>query len=277
MPKLTAPQIAAMSKEERDEANLSKSPSNQVVRAICPAKVRNGDRKGEKCTWTAGQGTNHLGFGYCAKHGGNTPAGKKAAARAYGRQLILDQKERFGGDRTSPYVSNITAEAALLEEVRRSVAMVRWLEEKIGDWELDDATNDLSSSSELGLPRLVEETTKGAPGVTDVQAWLLLYREERKHAAQVAKMCIDANISKRMVDIAQSQGQALMNVVQAVLKALDLTEVQIERVPQVVPQVIREATWQLETRQNASARSRTGANDEAVQITDLPGRTPYNA
>lgn len=170
-----------------------------------------------------------------------------------GRELILQQKERFGGDRSSHFVSNITAEAALLEEVRRSVAMVRWLEEKIGDWQTGpDAIGAPGETSVIdpttggtGLPRLVEETSKGSPGMTDVQAWLLLYREERKHAAQVSKMCIDANISKRMVDIATAQGNALTVVVREVLKALNLSRIQAEMVPTVVPDVIRRATWAL--------------------------------
>jgi hypothetical protein len=251
MPKLTPHLTAKLTTEERDAINATKAPTNQSVRELCPAKVRHGDRAGDGCSRTAGLGTSHPGFGYCSKHGGNTPAGKKGAARAMGRELILQQKERFGGDRTSIHVSNIQAETALLEEVRRSVAMVRWLEERIGSWQVqgegDDADfMEVKQAKGLGLPALVEETSKGAPGATDVQAWLLLYREERKHAAQVAKMCIDANISKRLVDQVTNQAQALGTVVSAVLAALNLSQIQLELVPQVVPDVIRRATWELD-------------------------------
>lgn len=194
-----------------------------------------------------------------------------------GRELILEQKERFGGDRESVYVSNITAEAALLEEVRRSVAMVRWLEEKISAWQVPDpddpnddpADAEVRQSPGLGLPALVEETSKGAPGATDTQAWLLLYREERKHAAQVAKMCIDANISKRMVDLATSQGNAITTVVREVLKALNLTAIQAQMVPQVVPDVIRRATWALTSTPDT-------AENRAEASSPFPSSVPPN-
>lgn len=277
MAKLTPSITAQMSKDEREAANATRAPTNQSHRELCPAKVRHGDRAGDSCSRTAGLGTSHPGFGYCSKHGGNTPAGKKGAARAMGRELILEQKERFGGDRESVYVSNITAEAALLEEVRRSVAMVRWLEEKISAWQVPDpddpnddpADAEVRQSPGLGLPALVEETSKGAPGATDTQAWLLLYREERKHAAQVAKMCIDANISKRMVDLATSQGNAITTVVREVLKALNLTAIQAQMVPQVVPDVIRRATWALTSTPDT-------AENRAEASSPFPSSVPPN-
>lgn len=261
-----------MSEAERAQANATRAPTNQVNTNKCPAKVRHGDNAGEPCSRTAGQGTSHQGFGYCSKHGGNTPSGKKAAARAMGRELILQQKERFGGDRDNVYIRNITAEQALLEEVRRSTAMVRFLEEKIGQWQLEGATGELRSDGDLGLPALVEETSKGAPGATDVQAWLLLYREERAHMAKVAKMCIDANISKRLVDLAETQGQVLHSVIAGVLKALNLTELQAQAVPTIVPQVIARAQYELSTANNKDGNKEApalGKGTTPYKITDL--------
>lgn len=114
----------------------------------------------------------------------------------------------------------------------------------------------------LNLPPLVEETSKGAPGATDVQAWLLLYREERKHAAVVAKMCIDANISKRLVDLAASQGQVISNIVRLVLQDLEITPRQAELVPQVVPLAIARA--------NAAFERSLMSKDAADIVNDLP-------
>lgn len=269
MVKLSRPESAKLSDEDRQAANASRNPTNQL-KVKCPAQLRNGDRKGDPCSRSAGQGTSHPGIGYCSMHGGNTPAGKKAAARIYGRQLILEHKERFGGDRASEFVRNITAEAALLEEVRRSVAMVRWLEEKIGEWTVTDRGSGDLFGGELDLPALVVETSKGAPGSTDVQAWLLLYREERKHAAQVAKMCIDANISKRMVDLAAAQGQVITNVIRYVLQDLGLTPSQAAQVPSVVPLAIARANRAFD-KKNSSKDA-----NELVQPGDLPvGETVY--
>lgn len=241
MPKLTPTQARKLDEEDLHEANATRAPTNQVLEARCPGTVRKGPRKGEGCTRAPGSGTDHPGIGYCSKHGGNTPAGSKSAARSYGRQLILEHKERFGGDRDDPLINNITAESALVEELKRSVAMVRWLESRIGAWQLaenETEEEDLSEGSTKNLPPLVNETSKGAPGATDVQVWLLLYREERKHAAQIAKMCIDANISKRMVNLAESQGLVLSRIVKETLKALELTQVQASLVPTILPVVI---------------------------------------
>lgn len=244
MPKLTPTQARSLTKDELDEQNSSKAPSNQSLTQRCPGKVRQGPRKGEACSNAPGAYTDHPGIGYCGRHGGNTPAGRKSAARAYGRQLILEHKERFGGDRDDPLVSNITAESALVEELRRSVAMVRWLESRISQWQLPENRADepqLMEGRVPNLPPLVEETSKGAPGATDVQVWLLLYREERKHAATIAKMCIDANISKRLIDIAETQGSVISRIVSHTLRELHLTEVQAALVPTVVPAVIARA------------------------------------
>lgn len=267
MPRLTPTQAQALSKDELDEQNSSKSPSNQSIKARCPGTVRKGERKGEPCSNAPGAYTDHPGQGYCGRHGGNTPAGKKSAARSYGRQLILEHKERFGGDREDPFVSNITAEGALVEELRRSVAMVRWLEARIGEWQsVSTGENvEVQDGSAPNLPRLVEETSKGAPGATDVQVWLLLYREERKHAAMVAKMCIDANISKRLIDVAETQGKVISRIVSLTLRELHLSEVQASLVPTVVPAVIARANHEFLERLRPQ-----DALDEARALPALP-------
>jgi hypothetical protein len=237
--------------DEREAINSRRPPSERLPEEdeYCPARVRNGDRAGEGCSKPRGHGTSHPGYGYCAKHGGNTPAGRKNAARQYGRELIRDWK--FGGDKDMPEVRNITAEEALLEELRRSIAMVRFLEERIGAWEMN-ASDDLADAGGLGLPRLVEETSKGAPGVTDVQAWLLLYREERKHLALVSKMCIDAKISARLVNLAETQGKVIKNIVKGVLEQLGLTDEQAGSVPTILAAVVQRA--QVEWHRSAVSR-----------------------
>lgn len=155
---LTPEQIAAL--------NAARSPSERVRDgAVCGARLTAKAIENKKkrypdgsfppyCTLPAGSGTPHPGIGYCKYHGGNTSAGLKNAARTYGEALVeaqkqeiidvatrlrlhqqlqahLESSDRFGGNRL---LTEITPEEALLEEVRRSVAMVRWLEERIGQW-----------------------------------------------------------------------------------------------------------------------------------------------
>jgi hypothetical protein len=258
-------ETAMFTPEQREEFNATRSPSNQSVAARCPAVVRHGERQGDPCSRGAGANTTHPGVGYCSKHGGNTQAGKKAAARAYGRQLVIDRKERFGGDKSAPEIQNITAEGALLEELRRSTAMVRWLEDRIAEWDLDPAED----APELGLPPLSVETSKGAPTMTDAAAWLLLYREERKHAAMVAKMCIDANISRRLVNLAETQAGAISAIVRVVLEALQLSPDQAAMVPNVVPAAIQRA--------NQAYQAKLRSTDGLELVNKLPSNpTPYN-
>lgn len=178
---------------------------------------------------------------------------------------------RFGGDRNDPEFANYTPEQALLEEVRRSAAFVRFLEERIAQWNLAPLANDqiekiintsrydykkasleheiaefLDSlpqedpSSGYHLPRLSDINPKtGFVSFTDAHTWLTLYRAERDHLAKVSKMCIDAGVAQRLVSIAEDQGRILASAIRAVLAALALTPEQEALIPRVVPPVLR--------------------------------------
>lgn len=254
-----ASQAAALTQDEITQINAGRSPSEriQMVDMRCGAKVRprspsQAPRQSDSpyCLNRAGEGTSHPGYGNCKFHGGSTPAGNKKAARDFGHELIRVQKEKFGGDHQD---LTITAEEALLEEVRRSVAMVRWLEGRIGTWRygedyavLDPATGALTivdvDDPLGGLPQLVDETSRGASSFTDEREWLMLYREERAHAARVSKMAIDAGLAERMVRIAENQGKMLALAIKAVLAALGLTPDQERLIPQIVPPILRQIT-----------------------------------
>lgn len=194
--------------------------------------------------------------------------------REMGRDLALKYKvsRRFGGDRTDPSLVSLTPEQALLEEVRRSAAFVRFLEERIGAWNLTPASEavieefasrsykekerDPSLSVKIEevlesldredpdspayLPALTSvDKATGLTSFTDAREWLYLYREERAHLARVSKMCIDAGVASRLVSLAEDQGRILATAIRAVLQALNLTPQQAELVPQVVPPILR--------------------------------------
>lgn len=192
--------------------------------------------------------------------------------REMGRDLSAQYKaefSRFGGSRNDPSIASLTPEQALLEEVRRSAAMVRFLEERIGQWNLsplDQATieafvsmpvknkaklSDLRSEVLEIIENLADEPTTHLPPLTHIHAqtgitsftdareWLYLYREERGHLARTAKMCLDAGVAARLVSIAEDQGRILASAIRAVLRALNLTPSQAALVPQVVPPILR--------------------------------------
>lgn len=235
---------------------------------------------GKPCQSRKGSATDHPGYGNCSRHGGNTEAGVKSAMREMGADLIDQYRASlpFGGDRNDPSIANLTPESALLEEVRRSAAMVRFLEQRIAMWNLTPAShtlidkmltapqtvrkdrNHLTGSKAMRdyveefmdslpaedpdsphhLPPLtVTNENTGITAFTDAREWLYLYREERGHLARVSKMCIDAGVAQRLVTLAEDQGRILASAIRAVLMALNLSADQEALVPVIVPPILR--------------------------------------
>lgn len=157
---------------------------------------------------------------------------------------ILTERARSFGDRTDPSLANIDPSMVMMEELRRSVAMVRWLEERINMWEIPsiEEVNDSTRPDLInlgGLPALMTQTFKGTPYATDINSWLVLYREERAHMILVAKTAHNMGVKDQMIQLAQGQGLILASAIRAVLAALNLSPDQHALVPTVVPQVIR--------------------------------------
>ncbi|GAA0720091.1 hypothetical protein Drose_06360 [Dactylosporangium roseum] len=89
-------------------------------RPLCGAKKR---REEGFCTWTAGQGTDHLGRGSCERHGGNLPSHKIAAERAQ----IADLAGRYSVPRTVHPLEGV------LEQYHRYAGQVAWLEQRVNE------------------------------------------------------------------------------------------------------------------------------------------------
>lgn len=267
-----------------EEAQRLAPPSETHLRPEdrCGALTTSPQAKGMYCQLQKGSRTDHPGYGQCAKHGGNTEAGVKSAMREMGRDLALRFKaeaSRFGGDRRDPSIATLTPEQALLEEVRRSAAFVRFLEERIARWNLTPVSEhilDKFVNANLATQSRAKRKRADAPGLqthleqllndlpiedpdnpgylppltdrdqrtgltsfTDAREWLYLYREERGHLARVAKMCIDAGVASRLVALAEDQGRILASAIRAVLNALNLTPEQAALIPVVVPPILR--------------------------------------
>lgn len=276
---------------------LNQEPSKRNLTELekCGALTR----AGTACGAMAGGNTPHPGYGRCSKHGGNTGAGLKWGAREAGRDFMKkyklehSQSLRFGGDRTHPSIANLTPEQALVEEVRRSAAMVRFLEDRIGQWGLDfdsaameifvahpngvryrdpalrkkvdEFLNGLpeeDESSPRHLPDLVQTNSNtGISSFTNKREWLFLYREERAHLARVAKMALDAGVASRLVSLAEDQGRILSSALRVILQALRLTPEQSAMIPIIVPTVLRAV-----------------ANDQPLpSLEELMGVTPDNS
>lgn len=226
---LTLLQEARVEAMERGEKPLCGSP---LANSKDP-KHKNYQRT---CRRPAGYGTAHLGSGTCSWHAGTMASQTKAAAREIATAEVR-QFKRFFGDR-----AEVSFEEALLEEMQRSVGVVRWMEEKIGAWGMDFDGLEWKPG-QTNLPDLMtEHVSFRAMTVSDSEfaAWLRLYQIERRHLAQVSKAGIDAGIAKDMVLIYQRQADAMQRILLATLREFGVTDT--ERIAAVLPRVIREVT-----------------------------------
>ncbi len=198
---------------------------------------------GKTCKQVAGTGTDHYGSGTCSRHGGNMKPAKVTAARERVATTVQQYKDdlTFYGARAS-----ISFEEALLEELQRSVGIVRWMEEKIGQWGAPKKDGDDWKwvSDDTGLPPL-QEMYAGFRAITiadsEYQAWLRQYSWERRHLAQVAKDGIQAGIAKNMVVVYQQQADLMNRVLRESLRRLGVQDGD-DRIHEILPAVIREIT-----------------------------------
>lgn len=204
-----------------------------------------GRRNGPPCKRPAGDRTDHHGWGYCWMHSGNSPSGKQWAARLKAEHLLEERRAAYMFYRVE--MPEVTPEEVLLEEVQRSSAIVRWLEEMIDQWRMEpiDADEELrqlidedgpaatgdrqldaaSTSRQTGLPRLgtvVYFDKGGTVAPTEVAAWIKIYQDERMMAVKAAKTAIDAGIAERIVRIAEREVDVMVAVLRASLEELGL-------------------------------------------------------
>lgn len=146
------------------------------------------DGSGERCQQPAGAGTDHVGWGKCKFHGGNSPSLKTAAAREEAAAAIA----ALGAP------VEIDAEKALLQELWRTQGHVEWLREQI---------------AELSQGDMIYLTDQGFKP----RAFLDVYQKEREHLAKVSKWVMEAGIDERLTRLAEAQGEMLAEVIRRIL------------------------------------------------------------
>lgn len=141
----------------------------------CTAKAKS---TGERCRRAAIHGAN-----VCPKHGGSLPQVKRKAKERLRIAGALEQANRemhrYGG-----HPVKITSIEALDEELCRSAASVRWLQQQ-----LDGAEDPL-----VGL-----------------------YLTERAHLVKIAAACVAAGLEERRVQLAEAQAGMIATVIRAAL------------------------------------------------------------
>jgi hypothetical protein len=156
------------------------------------------NRKGEPCGKPAGAGTPHVGVGRCRNHGGcsTQPAyiarmQDEMIKMKAERELIKLKFADFDGETDNPRV-------VLLEELRRSVMLVRYLEWRIHTDCLPagDRLEVLATSQPVLLQKVVSEH---GSSLVEHPSWSAL-RAERAHLVTIANACHKAGIEQALVD-----------------------------------------------------------------------------
>lgn len=152
---------------------------------LCGAKLVDGS--GRTCRHSAGWGTG-TGRGRCKKHGGNTPAHRKAAQRAE----LAEAVTTFG------LPVEIDASEALIDEVKRTAGIVHCL---------DSIIRSKTAEQLLEEPSLV-----------------LWHRQERRHGLMVSRVAIAAGIAERQVQIAEHEAAIFASALRGMFKDLGVDD-----------------------------------------------------
>lgn len=189
------------------------------------------------CRAPKGRGTDHPGYGRCKHHGGNTPSGKTMGQREMAMEIVA--KRRLIADATR----RIDPAAAMLEEIARLAGMVDWL----GD-QVEAACGERPENLVAGTlkVRRVVDPEGGATTTTEVgphvNVWYRLWKTERKDLFAAAAEATRVGLDARVVKLAEQNGNLIADAIRRILALLDLSPAQQARVPEVVPQVLRDVS-----------------------------------
>lgn len=158
------------------------------------------------------------------------PSNKQLAAQEQARQLrrsLLNESAFAGGFDVD---EDITPSEAALEELRRSLAFVRWIEYKMQEW-----------APELFALGIEHYDNKDSLQVvpTHEAAWLDVWRAERNRLTVAIKLCHDIGVDERLVAVQEEQADIMFRVLEMAFDALQLTAEQQASLPQIMPRIIR--------------------------------------
>jgi hypothetical protein len=165
------------------------TPDNRVGKGpICGANRSGRSSAGPGiCCRPAGWGTDHVGYGHCRWHGGNTPGQVKAAEKEAALVAAREATAIFG------LPIDRDPHEALLDLVHKTSGHVEWLANFISDL---DTPSKLTQMTEMGVE---------------------IYQTERKMLSDFAKAAIAAGVAERKVFLAEQQGRLFASVIQMFL------------------------------------------------------------
>lgn len=160
-------------------------------------------------------------------HGGKSPGAREKAA-ANMERANAEQAVR----RLNLTVVDIDPREALLDELRRCYAVVRFLDAQVAAEDLDDVVWGRTREKVGGDDR-------GTTHEAGLSVWVRWWQDERDRLVVVSRECVKANIDERRMELAERYGDGLASVVRAILGRLELSEGQRVLVATVVPEELR--------------------------------------
>jgi hypothetical protein len=193
-------------------------------KALCGAKTR----KGTPCLQRAGHGTNHPGVGRCSKHGGASPRAEVAG------QVFLARREAL----TMGVPLDVEPHEAILECIRISAGEVQYASERIAELAPDEAMGPVISTHMRPMKiekggeepeHEVQETEHGPPAL---HVWIQARHQAMDRLVTYSATALKAGVEQRQVEIAERQGQMIVEVIRGVVAELGMAD--HPEVPQIV-------------------------------------------
>ncbi|MCW2831124.1 MAG: hypothetical protein JWP31_1816 [Aeromicrobium sp.] len=180
----------------------------------CGADTSTDENPDSTCGLPAGWGTEHKGIGRCRKHLGNTRNHVESARR---QQTMALAAEYLDNPDAMPMRDVGDAMLRLATRVEMAVDAV--------GARVNDLTAMRYSADGAGT-----EQVRG-----EVQVWVQLIARFESLLKNIGQLKLD----ERRVQLSEDQGALIVQALEQVFTALELTEVQRGRVPVVVPPILR--------------------------------------
>jgi len=174
------------------------------------------------CAARAGHGTNHVGWGRCNRHGGST------------RNHVIAAEVKMAEAAASKLDLTITTDpvSALLDELNRRFRWVAFLESLVmalpthpEEDEFVPPEGERKGYYVRGAPGLYGRiyAVSGLPtGEAKPHILVEMYERERQQLVRVAGECVKANVSQRVMDLAETQAKQVADVLSDFAKRLGL-------------------------------------------------------
>lgn len=185
-------------------------PTGAVVfdpEAHCGAKARGGN----PCVKPKGWGTTHAGDGRCKQHGGASPQAERLGA------LRVQEKRLVAIVASLGLTVEKDPQTALLEAVWEAAGNVAFLRQEV------QALGTALIGDTLGI---AQREGVAIPIGEEQRAIVKLYGEWTDRLVKYSKAAIDAGIAERQVKLAEAQGYAIRDLIEAVLAGMDVSEEQ---------------------------------------------------